>query len=632
MVKGLFVLVLLIFPALAMKAQSSQTVTVDNMNYELTENYAICTGYAVVPTKLETIKIPDEISVDGKRYKVEELGQEAFTSEKIGKSVKQVIFPSGLKRIDGWCFFNGFTEDKSNDFLTSDRLVLPESLESVGYAAFANTNIKAVYIPASVTQIGEQAFNGCEQLTTFEVASKNEVYASYSQNGFVVLYNVPEDFIVQVCGTGQGEGNFTTAHALGRAAFNGCKNLKHFSVAVPTSANYIVGQDAFYNCKSLETIDFSQRGTSMLMLDGVPSTQLYNEQTKKNMLRRMFGDLPALKSLTFREDDLSDNVVKGNDGIYYVLEKSSSAAKNYDCAGVLFVTPYYETNAMKFSTLSLDAEAYPIMSVKNGAFSEKVSDVYFKLSQEQAALVGQAYKVDETQSSKTPVYHVSYPCTVDGASHWMSYYDDDFTTKYKTIYFDRPFVMPEGLRGAVIAGAEGRALQVSYQYEGGDVVPAGTGLLLKKDDEIQEETKIRYHVYPQNADVTPKAVSGENHLLGWASNQLGGGSTMIPSRENTWFYMLSRDKKHEKIGFYWAAENGASFETKSNRAYLALPANMPSPVSAFTLDEQDVTGIDAVENEGNAEKTVYTIDGRKVEGSLLSKGIYVVNGQKIIVK
>lgn len=59
---------------------------------------------------------------------------------------------------------------------------------------------------------------------------------------------------------------------------------------------------------------------------------------------------------------------------------------------------------------------------------------------------------------------------------------------------------------------------------------------------------------------------------------------------------------------------------------------MPSPVSAFRLDEQGVTGIEAVDSEDNAAKMVYTLDGRRVEGTPLSKGIYVVNGQKVIVK
>lgn len=261
---------LLVFSAMAMQGQSNKTVTVNGMNYEITDSYAICKGFSVVPENVDTIKIPDEILVDGKSYAVEEIGQEAFTSEHIGKPVKHVVFPSCLKRIDGWSFINwrGIP-----DFLTSDKLILPESLESLGYAAFGETNIKSVYIPASLKSIGEQAFNGCKSLTSFDVAPKNPVYYSYDHNGFEVLLNIPQDFIVQVCGTGEGGGSFTTAHAIGRGAFRGCHNLKHFSVARPAgwSGTYSVGLEPFYNCTSLETIDFSDcLGT--LLLDGVPTT------------------------------------------------------------------------------------------------------------------------------------------------------------------------------------------------------------------------------------------------------------------------------------------------------------------------------------------------------------------------
>lgn len=632
---------LLLFSAMAMQGQSNKTVTVDGMNYEITDSYAICKGFSVVPEKIDTIRIPDEILVDGKSYAVEEIGQEAFTSERIGKPVEHVVFPSCLKRIDGWSFIN-WPYCGIPDFLTSDKLILPESLESLGYAAFGNTNIKSVYIPASLKSIGEQAFNSCKSLTSFDVAPKNPVYYSYNNNGFEVLLNIPQNFIVQVCGTGEGDGSFGTGHSIGRAAFNGCKNLKHFSIGpgAGSSGTYSVARDAFINCTSLETIDLSWNG-GKLLLDGVPATQLYDELTKSNLLQSVFGGTPALKFISFMERDLPGNVVKDDDGIFYVLEKSSDTSEENDCASVLFVPGSRESDIMNFSELRTDGDVYPILGVKRDAFSyNKVTDVYFTLTSEQASAVGQKYIVDERYQYSSTLFHVPYPCTAD-APNWMSYYDDTFRSEYKTIYFDRPFVMPEGLCGAVIAGAKDRNLLIDYQYEAGDIVPARTGLLLKKADEAQEDvaqenTQIRFHIYPEFSNVTPKAVVGENYLNGWASSKLEGvlyGSDWwIPSQDNTLFYMLSRDQNHERIGFYWGAKNGGPFHTRSNRAYLALPANMPSPVSAFRLDEQGVTGIEAVGSEDNAAKTVYTLDGRRVKGTPLSKGIYVVNGQKVIVK
>lgn len=72
-VKKLTVMTLLLFSAMAMQGQSNKTVTVDGMNYEITDSYAICKGFSVVPEKIDTIRIPDEILVDGKSYAVEEI-------------------------------------------------------------------------------------------------------------------------------------------------------------------------------------------------------------------------------------------------------------------------------------------------------------------------------------------------------------------------------------------------------------------------------------------------------------------------------------------------------------------------------------------------------------------------------
>ena len=50
----------------------------------------------------------------------------------------------------------------------------------------------------------------------------------------------------------------------------------------------------------------------------------------------------------------------------------------------------------------------------------------------------------------------------------------------------------------------------------------------------------------------------------------------------------------------------------------------------FDIVEMDFTGIDNVKAENGKVKTVYDLQGRKVENPV--KGVYIVDGKKVLVK
>jgi len=45
-----------------------------------------------------------------------------------------------------------------------------------------------------------------------------------------------------------------------------------------------------------------------------------------------------------------------------------------------------------------------------------------------------------------------------------------------------------------------------------------------------------------------------------------------------------------------------------------------------------VTGIESIENGTIVNDNYYTIDGKLVKGQPTQKGIYVVNGRKVVIK
>lgn len=188
---------------------------------------------------------------------------------------------------------------------------------------------------------------------------------------------------------------------------------------------------------------------------------------------------------------------------------------------------------------------------------------------------------------------------------------------YATAYSDNAVILPEGLQAAVITGVVDGKLAIDYRYNSGDVIPAGTAVLVKG-----EAGDYAYNL----ATGDEQAVAG-NLLCGAASDVTTEGDGCL-------FYMLSYDANHQNLGFYWAAEDGAAFTSKAGKAYLALPQAASAGVTGYALDGTPV-GIDQATTDAQAPAAIYTVDGRLMQQTRtadLPRGLYIVNGKKVIIK
>jgi hypothetical protein len=154
------------------------------------------------------------------------------------------------------------------------------------------------------------------------------------------------------------------------------------------------------------------------------------------------------------------------------------------------------------------------------------------------------------------------------------------------------------------------------------VLPAKTGILFKANagdytfaysaDEVADVAGNLLE-----GSVTEKNVEGEAYVLGYI-NEEGA-----PAEVGFGKAVLNKDAKGD--------EGTTHFKNNANKAY--LPASVASGAASYSFRfGEGTTAIENVEVE-NEVKTIYDLTGRKLKGENGNlKGIYIINGKKVLVK
>ncbi len=195
------------------------------------------------------------------------------------------------------------------------------------------------------------------------------------------------------------------------------------------------------------------------------------------------------------------------------------------------------------------------------------------------------------------------------------------TAQYGTYYTEDAFVMPEGVTGYTITSEDGKTLNFNETYAAGAVVPAKTALLLKATEKLTANKDYTYTIV-NSTEVAPT----DNLLHGSVAE------AMTSVKDATAYYKLAQGE--DGLGFYYGAENGGAFKNGAHKAYLAVMTPFLSQMRGFSFDSM-TTGINhVIANAEHAKSTViYDLNGRRVNSlNAAAKGVYIVNGKKIIVK
>lgn len=176
-------------------------------------------------------------------------------------------------------------------------------------------------------------------------------------------------------------------------------------------------------------------------------------------------------------------------------------------------------------------------------------------------------------------------------------------------------------------GDDGNSVETEYE----NVIPKGSAVVV----ELEDKDMLKAGDYPvtfYRLEETTETAHTDNMLYGFDED---GNMTVGPDETKEYlFYSLSLNKKKEKgsIGFYWNQPDGAAFEMPAHRAYLAVEkTDANQGVSVFTFDGMG-TGINGIYTNGLPADGVYTLTGVRVNSECLQKGIYIVNGKKVVIK
>ncbi|MBR0118362.1 MAG: leucine-rich repeat protein [Prevotella sp.] len=599
------------------------------------------------------ITIPTTVNHNGQTYSVTEIGEAAFYG---CDGIENVTIPSSVRSI-GNCAFYGCNGLAS--------LKIPTSVTTIGNTVIGECeNIKSIIIPSSVTSIKEGVFS-FSSLESILVDASNCKYDS--RNNCNAIIESATNTLIAGC---KNTIIPNDVMVIGNSAFN---SMDITSIDIPNSVTTI-GESAFENNVGL---------TSINIPNSVTTIGSYALNTSSSMDVTCHATTPpSCDNSLFGGNDLSEAtlyVPSTSIGIYSTTEPWSGFGTITSLSTVVTANSYereYGDENPDFEWTvegaSLDGTPnricdadetsapgeYPIVISQGTETNTNVTYVNGTLTITKAPLTITANSYTIKEGDPLPSYDAVFTglknnesesvvnpditCTATD-SNTPGTYDINVTATSDnydiTIEAGTLTILPTKM--SITIGAPGVGTYCSpydldfstvtdfkayiatgYNSATGNVivqavkdVPAGTGLFLKGT--------------PGTYDV-PCGESSSYYV-----NMLVGvteATTISATDGNMTNFLLSATNSSDAC----FRPISSTYNLKANRAYLQIPTSMVSSsagANSVGIEfEEGVTGIDNSLSDMDANAHWFTLDGRRLNGKPTQKGIYVVNGQKVVIK
>ena len=209
---------------------------------------------------------------------------------------------------------------------------------------------------------------------------------------------------------------------------------------------------------------------------------------------------------------------------------------------------------------------------------------------------------------------------------------------YTTLYVDFPFKIVGDVKAYTIEGVDAKNAQGYYfakvkeLAQQGDVVPAQTAVVLECNSTNPADNKLL-----PTGDETPEQSNNRlcGTFFGGSINGLtvkdGAGNDYNVTHDNIRAFNINTADSRNPIGFYKVKNNVTNIP--GNKAFLVLTST-EAQAKSFVLEFEDggTTGIETIENSQKStdDGVYYDLQGRRVENP--TRGIYIVNGKKVVIK
>ena len=599
------------------------------------------------------------------------------SSNKLIAGCKNTTIPASVTSIGNYAFYgcSGLTS-----------ITIPASVTSIVYSAFFGcSGLTSVEIPASVTSIGDYAFSGCSGLATVTVYAPSCTLGDYAFSACSNLKNIyvfsdlvddykaaehwstytgkitgmtpvasgtcgketPEDvtwrlegeaghYRLIISGTGEMADyiylntrpwhnyseNIKTiviengVTSIGESAFNDCEKLT--TVSIPASVTSI-GNYAFGYCSALTSIEIPASVTTIgeEAFNNTALTSIEIPASVTSIGNGAFIDCEKLTSITVAEGNANysndtNGVLfnkykttlikypKGNNADSYVIPTgvTSICEKAFaGCEDLETVTLPDDVTSIgddAFNNTALTSIAIPasVTSIGKGAFHLCSSLASVTLNSN-PTIGEEAFFYNTTVTMNLAAAEV-------GGAHWTTFYNN-----YGNFQADEN---TEVYKGTV---SDSKLLLTPISDK---IVNAGNAVILKSTGNPV-----------MTLTATNSSDTQANDLKGLSVRTLASDVKTNYSA-NTIYVMGNKSNKfgfHKYTGEYMPA----------NKAFLALGSGSSAPLRMVIDDDEETTGVASMaDGIDNMSDEWYTLDGRKLNSKPTTKGLYIVNGKKVMIK
>lgn len=278
-----------------------------------------------------------------------------------------------------------------------------------------------------------------------------------------------------------------------------------------------------------------------------------------------------------------------------------------------------------------------ILNVKADGNTVSGCDIYYTLNGSTPSTSSTKYTsagiaINEAGTLKAVAYKGGYETSDVLTEVYTIKYDDIrlsiASAGYATFYSsESAYKLPSGLSAKVVKGAGNGKLTyetiIIIDGSNTNIVPKGVPVM------IENSTK-------QAGTYTLTAVESDATYTG--TNLLRGSDEAMTTTGDGYHYKLSYGpsgtKWNDVFGWYWGAKNGGEFQIEGHKAWLVVPRN-GTRAAGFNIEGESLD-IETIDHSPSTTDYYYDLQGRRItdmkDAMPSKKGVYIRNGQKVVVK